>query len=155
MKRRVFPVTPRDCSPAILRDCSLLILLTLVFLVLGVALGAMAPDEAPSTVSAIHVAQDAPSHPAWLLRANQVAADRVASIALAPVESRSGTARSASRDLHRLADRIGPHPQGAALARVIEELARALDGYATGKPGALAQLRASSAARASLMEGRE
>ena len=159
MTRHVFPAIPRDCSPAILRDCRPLILLNLALVLLGMALGGQAPGETIPPVVQVALPASVPQsrglHADWLYRAGQVAADRVAWVALAPAGERAAIAEEAAGELHRLAARVGRYPDGAAAAGVIEELAVALERYATGEPGALARIRAASAVRSRLISGRQ
>ena len=135
--------------------------MTLVLLALTPALPAVIPGATPA---AWVVAPEAPAHqydgpavqldyspPMWMLRASDVAADRVVYVALAPAGERRSQARIAAAELEGLAFRLGVHPDGAMLAGVIQRMSDALQAFADGRPGALAQLRAASAARMGLL----
>lgn len=157
MTRRVFPAILRDCSLAIPRDCRPLILLNLTLVLLGMALGGQVSGETTPSVVQVALPASVPQsrglHADWLYRTGQVAADRVAWVALAPAGERAAVAEEAAGELHQLAARVGRYSDGAAAAGVIEELAEALKKYAAGEPGALARIRAASAVRSRLMSG--
>ena len=132
--------------------------MTLALLASTLALPTVMPGATPATrvlAPEAHAVQHGLGPPTWMLRANDVAADRVASVALAPAEERRAQARIAAAELEGLAIRLGVHPDGVMLAGVIQRMSDALQAFANGRPGALAQLRAESATRMGLLKGSE